>query len=286
MVINHDSECKTMSRSNESVVNRYIFESSKSEGLNKEFFLKLTTNNVFEFRFERSIPKKYRNLIALFHFLDSKFNFSKTDFEMTALFVVLDNEKVGDGEKSQCESFHEYFDFKVEFDGIEGRIHITKDEFNKKKDEIFNKINELREIERKVIDNKKNKVDKGDVTNQNHQPDIKENNVVDSKNVNDVKDTKISEINKQINDAKKLKFQLNFLKKCISWIVEYILVLFHRRAKQTQESYMGKHEIRDFTGLKMAKNNSKTWADQMKFDKAVDIVAETKEQEIDNLGKS
>ena len=76
---------------------------------------------------------------------------------MTDLFVVLDNEKVGDGEKSQCESFLEYFDFKVEFDGIEGRIHITKDEFNKNKDGIFKKINELREIERWVINDETNK---------------------------------------------------------------------------------------------------------------------------------
>ena len=258
MVINSEGDCSNVKRIG-ALSNSYIFESSKSEGLNKEFFLKLTTNNVFEFRFERSIPKKYRNLIALFHFLDSKFNFSKTAFEMTDLFVVLDNEKVGDGEKSQCESFLEYFDFKVEFDGIEGRIHITKDEFNKNKDGIFKKINELREIERWVINDETNK---------------------------DGKDTKISEINKQINDAKKLKFQLNFLKKCISWIVECILVLLHCRTKQTQESYMSKHGIKDFAGLEGAKNNSKTWADQMKFDKAADIFVQSKEQEIDNLRKS
>jgi hypothetical protein len=69
-----------------------------------------------------------------------------------------------------------------------------------------------------------------------------------------------------------LKFNLNFLQKIIGKIVECILVLLHIRTKNDERYDVNK--INSASDLKNLRGESKTWADQMKFDSVFDAFIE------------
>ena len=87
----------------------------------------------------------------------------------------------------------------------------------------------------------------------------------------------------EIADAQKLKFKLNGLQKIISCIIDWILTVLCIRSEFQIKKNLNETSDITLDDLKNMKPNVQTWADQIRFDEAVDVFVEKKNQELSRL---
>jgi hypothetical protein len=227
------------------------------------------------------------NLYLIYYFLDQRLNNSKHETENKDIFIV--DAFCG---KSEFLTKLKYLGF---VDCDKKYFCITKEYFNKSKIEILERINKLYNSEitedeiNQKIQNESNEYENRKMFFKDLFESDKNEKINASKKL----------INDQINASKKLKFQLNIFQKIIGLVVEFILTILHIRKTNfqqlresgasnienisEQDAYEELHGTNNFYFLRIAKTNSKTIADKIKFNKAVDHFIEKKNQEIQKL---
>lgn len=228
-----------------------------------------------------SIQSQILDLYIIYYFLDQRLNRSIHQTNDNDKFAIAG--KINIQNKEISNDFYRSLGFEISNDENKDLI-ITKKTFNERKDQWLEKLQSINLEKEKTLvsseiaattpkqpEQEQNKP-RTSTDNKNTNKDDNEDRETNANKKSEEREPLIDKSKNKDQEISNLKFNLPAWKKILGTIVELLLTFLCIRKKITQEQVNDK--FKNFTLIEKfqnEKNDAKTWAEQMRFDNAVEF---------------